>query len=45
MKTLYILMVLFISLGVIKNLNKNNQSDIIVNKEIDLIFSQLKEKT
>jgi len=38
-------MVLFIGLGVIKNLNKNNQSDIIVNKEIDLIFSQLKEKT
>jgi|GEM_PF-3608093 len=45
MKTVLLLVCIVIFVGLVKNLNNSGQSDIIVNKEVDLIFSQLKEKT
>ena len=45
MKTLYIVVFCVLFLGLMKNLNSVPQNDIILNEEVDLIFSQLRNKS
>jgi len=45
MKALYLLISLMLVVGLIKNLNNVSQNDIILNEEVDLIFSQLRNKS
>jgi len=45
MKALYLLVSLMLVFGLVKNLNNISQNDIILNEEVDLIFSQLRNKS
>jgi len=45
MKALYLLVSLMLVFGLVKKLNNISQNDIILNEEVDLIFSQLRNKS
>jgi len=45
MKTLFVVFFLMLVIGFVKNLNNITQNDIILNEEVHLIFSQLRNKS
>ncbi len=45
MKTLFVVVFLMLVVGFVKNLNNITQNDIILNEEVHLIFSQLRNKS
>jgi len=45
MKTLFVVVFLMLVVGLFKNLNNITQNDIILNEEVHLIFSQLRNKS
>jgi len=45
MKTLFVVVFLILVVGFVKNLNNISQNDIILNEDVHLIFSQLRNKS